>query len=849
MVCFSNVRTASAVMFLVMIGGMAGLFSCASRADAASCEEVWVQPSVYQQGDKVSVELSAAPVTAAANPVKFSYLLRSEMAFESVNILFRVVDAGGKTVYESQVGCNVTAGDNRCDFEWPALSCVPGRYQAVLEIYYTSKRAPIRCVTPVDRVSSALMGEEVTALGGQLDDILSRVDGMGQGAGSLPYARARISLARELLGVVQNNFVDSKWTDAARNLQYVRRTVESLGATLVFSGAAPELSGSLSKFSGRVMPQGGSLVSEGQPVALLGAVLDLTKPDPASRLARMAALGMNFAVLPVDEVAEVVAAPFDAAVMRGILAPVLDAAESQGVAVVLQLSQDALGHAIQQQVPDVQAPGFVTLSNPGLCAALERHVQAMGEAVAGREAVMGVSLAEAPAFKFDGEPVRKAFVNRVHEQYPDRQDLNQIWRSHLADYDEITIWGDHPAHAYQNQRAYQFDWQSFHSLLIDETLSSLRSSAGPACPGLSIMISMPDTAFEKGESKYAPDRELAARLMDINGCTVSAGAAAKPPYAVEFPRATIHYVLQRSYFPQKPVLNLCAGLDVSAEPDPWKCYGMIRTLLWEALVSGASGLAVAPDSPIYSRPEAMEALVVTALDARRLSKVVSAFAEAPADIMILFSESSKVLDNGEPHLLSALYAYEGAAFSGYNVRFVTERDLANGVLDKSKVLIMPETPAVTDAAFTKISEFVENGGATARVGTPIPYNERGKSRADVIRNTGNTVFVQGMNMPTEYLHAMDTSVVRDVLSAIPRPVNNYGYPLEGVHSRFVMVDGTAYLYIVNLRPQTVPCELTGGMQSGRDLLQGREVTFPRELTPLEPMLIRMDVSLNKITAQ
>jgi hypothetical protein len=684
---------------------------------------------------------------------------------------------------------------------------------------------------------------------GRLAEMTKRVDELAQSPDGYPYLRVRLALAGEVLALVRKNLTETKWAEAYGGLAYVHQAIQTLNAGLVFANTAPEMSSSPAKLSGRVSVQGASLAAEGAPVTLMGCVLDLAKADAPGRVARMASLGMNFAVLPLDNVEAVAAAPFDAAAIRAVLDPVLDAATEKGVAVVLQLSQVALGHAIQGQVPDIQAPGFVTLSNAALRAALETHVKAVGDAVAGREAVMGISLAEAPAFKFDGEAVREQFIARVREQYPDRQDLNRAWRAYLADYSEITIWGDHPAHVYQNQRAYQFDWQSFHTQLVDEALSGLRAAAGPVCPGLSIMVSMPDTAFEKGETKYAPDRELVGRLMDVNACTVSAGSSAKQPFAVDYPRAVIHYTLQRSYFPEKPVLNLSAGINPAETLDARRCYGTVRTLLWEAMVSGASGLAVAADSPVYARPEAMEALAVTALDARRLAAIIRAFAEAPADVLVFFSESSKIMDNGEPHLLSALNAFEGSSFSGYNVRFVTERDIANGALDKCRVLVMPETPAATDAAFKKIDDYVAGGGAVARVGTPIPYNERGKSRADVIRTTAKTVFVEGMNLPTEYLHTMDTSIVRDALPPIARPTNNFGYPLEGVHTRYAVIDGVSYLYVVNLRPDPVPCQLAGGMNAGRDLIQGRDISFPRELVPLEPMLLRLDAVVHNTAAR
>ncbi len=851
MVCFSSVRTVSAVVVLMILGGAAVLFTGMTGAGAAEpYEVVWTHPSTYIQSDKVSLELVAEPSYPATSPVKFNYLINCDLAFENVNADFRIVGIDGKDViYKSTATYNLKNGENKCSFDWNPASCASGDYKAVLSVYYISKKDPVTCTTPLERMSSNALEGDATALDGQLAETAKRVDALAQSPENYPYMRARLSLAGDALIAAYANIAAAKWVEADHGLDYVRQAIKTLDAGLVFAKSAPELAPTPPKTTGRVVPQGAGLAADGAPVALVGGVLDLAKEDAPGRLARMASLGMNFAVLPLDDFPAVAAAPFDEAVIRAALDPVLNVAAEKGMAVVLQLSQDALGHAIQEKSPDVLAPGFVTLSHPAVRAALESHVKAVGTAIAGRETVMGISLAETPAFKFDGDSVREQFVNRVRAQYPDRQDLNRVWHAHLADYDEITIWGDNAPHAYQNQRSYQFDWQSFHTQLVDEELSGLRAAAGAACPGLAIMVTMPGTAFEKGETKYAPDRELTARLMDINGCAVSAGSTDKRPYAIDYPRAAIDYVLQSSYSPQKPVLNLNAGINPGDNADPQRCYGVVRAVLWEALISGASGLAVSADSPVYTRPEAMEALVVTALDARRLAGIIRAFAQAPADVEVLFSESSKIMDNGEPHLQSVRYAYEGSSFSGYNVRFATERDIANGALDNAKALVMPETPATTDAAFKKMDEFVAKGGAVTRVGTPIPYNERGKSRTDVIRTTGNTVFVKGMNLPTEYLHAMDTSIVRTALPSIPRPVNSSGYPLEGVHTRNVVIDGVAYLYVVNLRPVPVPCQLVGGTSSGRDLIQGRDIAFPRVLTPLEPMLIRLDSTTHSTAAQ
>jgi len=255
---------------------------------------------------------------------------------------------------------------------------------------------------------------------------------------------------------------------------------------------------------------------------------------------------------------------------------------------------------------------------------------------------------------------------------------------------------------------------------------------------------------------------------------------------------------------------------------------------------GVNGISLAEDTTIFDRPETTEAFAAACLNINRLAPIVAAFQRAPADILVLFSEASKIFDDGKPHLKSARYAYEGCSFSGYNVRFITDQQCAQSGLTGVKVLVLPETPAVPSDTFAALLAYVKSGGAVARVRTPIPYDEKGRSRREVLPNTANTVLVRGLNLPTEYLHAMDAAIVLGSLPTIPRTINAYGYRVEGVKTRYIEYGGERYLYLVNLRKTEITCYLAGSLQTGRDLILGRAVAFPQRVAPLDPMLIRFD---------
>jgi hypothetical protein len=157
------------------------------------------------------------------------------------------------------------------------------------------------------------------------------------------------------------------------------------------------------------------------------------------------------------------------------------------------------------------------------------------------------------------------------------------------------------------------------------------------------------------------------------------------------------------------------------------------------------------------------------------------------------------------------------------------------------VVVLPETPAISDRAFDALSAFADKGGSIIRTGTPIPYDEHGRSRHGVIRNTGKTLLVRDFNQSTEYLHEMDAAIMLGYLPSIPRVVNEFNFPLEGVKSRFVECDGKQYLYVLNLRRGSVIAHMVAqGCHTGRDLIVGRNVSFPLQIASMEPMLIQLD---------
>lgn len=803
---------------------------------AAQVEEVWTLSKEAVPGRRVSVDVITQNEYSAFDPIVFECKIESAFSYEKAFVGMEIYDASGQLVTEANVVMDLYKGGNGCRFSWNADHLPTGNYQAVFEVNYTREESPARLLVNFKKISDVQLREDMARLQARLEAVGERMAPVRDAAGA-PHLLARWHIAGEFAKRAEGDLVAEDWRAADAKMAYLEKAAMSIEAGLAFGGLTPELlepapETDLSKLEIR----DGAVFAGQRPVYLFGRVLS----NPTlEEIAQLHCFGLNYAAIALspgitlpDGVRE---APYQEAYRS-----LFQAARENNISVTVQLAPHDPGIWAYDAWPELADKGNIDLSHPGIAQTYEKHLGLVAPFLETQPNVNAMSLAHNPVFHFDGEDVRKAFIAYVQERYPDRQQLNRVWHAHLANFDEITIWDDNvPEYSYQNRRAYQYEWQTFHRSLATEYVHRMRERAQGLAPGLPVMITLADTPYDSGETRQGVDRERVSAMMDVSGCSVTTDPV-DSYYALSYPRLSAFYTLMRSLQPGKPVFALDERIVLGPELDADYAYRYVFSAMWEGVMSGMNAAALSSGTPVFERPETLEAFVMAHLGINRLAPIVHAFQQAPPDVVILFSDSSKIFNDGVPHLKSAWYAYEGSSFGGYNLHFVTEDQCIAGALDNIKVLVLPETPALRDEAFEAIAAFSERGGTIARVGTPIPYDERGISRGDVIRNTGNTVLVRGKNLPTEYLHAMDAAMVHGALPRIPRPVNAFGHPLEGVKTRYLTLDGEHYLYVINLRKEPVECHLIGNMHSGRDLIQGRNVRFPMVLDTLDPMLVHFD---------
>ena len=830
---FSSFLVVVLCMLLSIEDAAASVEGAVSGAESAPVR-VWVRPATLEAHAHAQINFQLD----GAVPVYDSVLLPFEVTFrarlESPRLRFHIFDASDNILFEGLVPLPADEGTSHVSFEWPLDNVADGHYRARLTVVHAfGQSVGWQDVMLEKRTYSRLLDS--------LDELRGTIGALAHSIGDAPredlsaYARLRTAVAGDALNRAEVYLREGRWPCASALLDFGSASADSARAVITFASLLPEMS------AADVAPapvsldirEGAFYAADNTPVFLFG--LRDTSLDPES-LAVLKRYGLNFASIEVS--------PSDLLLETAVNQPILDRLESYlgtaaslGIGVTVGLAAETAPPWLRTRAeqPDSAAEAWVeAVASPRQAMIVaQRQLEALAPVLQTSPAVNGVSLAFEPAFRWDSEEVRVGFQDAVSRKYAgDRRAVNRTWRTRLRTLDEIEILWDY------DRASYQYDWQTWHQHIVSEHFAWLSDYTNRFLPGLPRQIALPGACLEPGETRGGLDRQALVQVTDVAACTVHY-AANPSPYALPFPNTEISYRLLRSFAPDAPLVVSRAAFDLSIAPEGLCLSRYVHTAMWEAAVAGVSGCAV-PAGDFWQRPECVEGFATASIDLNRLGSVVTALQRAEAPIAILWSMPSRIYRDGNAFINSVRRVYEGCAFFGYPVRFITEEECIAGGLEDVSVLVLPEVPAVSNDTFRAIDAYAKAGGAIVRGGRPAPYTPTGSSRHDVITQTGQTVFVRASDTPTVYLHALDAAYTFGVLPSLPRTINRFGYPLEGVKSRYAEVDGEQYLYVVNLRKEPVRAHLHGGPRRGRDLVQGRDVQFPRLLEPLDPMLIRLE---------
>ena len=812
-------------------------------AGSPASARVWLTPGASEALDRAEIRARCVAGQTAEAPVTFTCTVTSQYAVDDPLLKCQIRDSAGQIVNDQSLIMFIDKSERIANFSWDMKAVPDGLYTA----RFSLERRPKFLMVWHEYVIHKTTAESVRKAHDEAKLALEALQDKTQGVPSFGLrwnlAQDALNRSRVLLDCGDTPQADSfvRYTaDVAAKLQAEtdpKNIPVEMGVGDPNDGIPPELHEAVPSITLPITVHDGGFYSGSRPVFLMG--FNYGVAPTATELDRLKTLGFNlaaFAITPKDTLAS----DQELKKFEGAFNGVFEKASTNGLSLMVSLDPLSLPRWLIEKNPALQDNGLgeSDILQPESREQTKRHFQAVARYVADKPSLLALSLMDNVRFKFTGEETRAAFQTWALAQYPNLQTLARGWRANFDSIQEANIgWADTDAR-YQRSSAYRYDWQIFQQLQGVSYIKALSGLIKESAPHVAQMAAPSSTAFDQGESAFGVDREEIARTLDLNGCCVP-NSILDEYYALRYPDQAVTYALLRSFAPAKPLVNLQDTVSTEALTALPSLYGPMHASLWDAAMEGLNASTLSGSVGGLS-PEALEGYAMACLEINRLAPLVAAFQQAPAEIGILWSMPSKIINDGLVNLTSARSAYEGSSFLGYKTRFISERQVQAGELVSLSVLVIPETPALADVTFPVLRDYVQSGANVVTTPTQIAYDERGQSRRDMINSARRTFLVRGQNLPTEYLHALDAVASEGGLPDIPRIVNDSGYPIEGVKSRCVTVDGVRYLYVINLRKKPINGVLHGPVQQGRDLIRGRNITFPTSLEPLDPMLIRLD---------
>jgi hypothetical protein len=820
----------------LVMSGVALLAALGASADTAA---VWAHPAYDDPGRYARIEMAPVEGRAWDQALDLSGAVISSVVHPNTVVHMRLLDTTRRVQAQGAIELPLEVGRNSFTFSILPEAVPSGLYEAHFVAIGGEFQLLAEATMTVRKLDGRHLRQQVDAAASQAAALRAHLAAHG-GAHRFPYEVMRITAVDQLLPASRRLLDGHALLQADETLRYMNETLDSVRATLTFGDPAElEAGGAPRPDMTTVSPRDGAFYAGNQPIFLMGFA---GGGQLARDLELFSRLGLNFALTTLGP--EAGAPGFHPASLE----PIIEQARRHNVAVSVRLSTSPEAN-FPQGAEFLPQQFTVWPEAAGIRPSPLDAFRADAMDWLGRQAIVrSVGVASRPVFHFRGEEARLAYIDTLRHAYPTQFDLNRSWKMRLREFDEVEITPD------SDRIAYQHDWRRFSRAMgvtyAGGQIEQLQASA----PRLPLYLQFDGNMF--GQDEVPSNLDYAG--LGAHTAITAVGSRlsrAHPRYAMDYPGFVLPYVLLRSIVPNQPLLDTELHLDLEGENPhaPSSSEDFVHAGIWDAAIEGLNGAALwawtrdagaleATPGNLIDELGALEGLARVSLDLNRTADIVVAFQQAPADVAILYSHESLIRPESGEYRESLRAAYEGVSFGGRKAGFVTERQVAEGALDGVRVLVLPKVRALPDEAFAAVSNYIEQGGIVIRTPNQIPYDGRGHSRPAVIVSTLQTVLVRGLDTPTAYFHAIEAAWATGLLPDVPRPSNEFGYLLEGVKSRFVEVDGQAYLYLVNLRQQPVRCGLSGVYSGGYDLIQGRPVRFPAVLSPLDPMLIRLDAA-------
>lgn len=485
---------------------------------------------------------------------------------------------------------------------------------------------------------------------------------------------------------------------------------------------------------------------------------------------------------------------------------------------------------------------------------LDTHLRVSLEAMGDSPALHSVCLSNEPIFtNWQNDPHRRAeFTEHLAARFGSIEALNAAWGTGYPSFAEVPILATDGLPSEEGMTPLRYEMARFNMLRFSEFHRAMSDVVHEARPGMWTHAKVMCVPAGRQNLAWGTGPEQFSLMGDLSGndCyCMFAGLGDR--FAVDYQWQGIYYDLQRS-MRDVPVVNTEDHIIVDREQRdiPPEHTDLA---LWQGAIHGRGASAIwvwgrtfDPKSDlagsIMHRPENTMAASRVALDLQRLAPEVVALQRARAPVAIVYSTTSLLWSD---HAQDAVIrSYEALNACGLPVRFVSEKQAANGALGRFRAVIAPSLGHAPDSLAGALADYCAAGGRLWVVGTsePCAHDEYGRPREYSLPAGATVRFPSGAE-GRELQGLLIAEMARAGIAPAVVTTNPDGTAPWGVEVRSVRHGESMLVAVANLwgTPRTVRLSLHGQPVASIEDLRRATTSAGPELTlaPLEATVLRV----------
>ncbi len=254
---------------LVLLGMLVwALPSPAEPAEGSGTQRIWLESTTDFLSGRVAINLDLPDAYLPDASISFDCQVQSEESLELCHIVFEVLDASKNVIYTEDKEILLHPGANPFPFVWDPVGAAAGVYTAHFKIVHefggtiSWRKALIRKLAYDDIQNNIDQAKETVR------SMRAHLEGL---AAKPALADVRIAVAEAFLPEAQEAFDSGDWRRADSLAAYVENTVQSVRASMAFSGSGSRAVSTYPNTNlAHLEYRSGRIESGGRPVYLVG---------------------------------------------------------------------------------------------------------------------------------------------------------------------------------------------------------------------------------------------------------------------------------------------------------------------------------------------------------------------------------------------------------------------------------------------------------------------------------------------------------------------------------------------------------------------------------------------------